>query len=208
MEFENILRLIEAVSTSALQSLHYEDKELRLHMHKADTEDACHSSIGEAFCAQGQMEDVAYSDRSRHTSRRSYTYSLEENCLDDGRKEDGNEVDTVLRVVKACETKACAIENANTISCESVCAENTISTQGEENIVKSPLVGTFYGAPEEDAPNFVSVGDKVAIGQVLCIVEAMKLMNEIESEYEGTVTEVLAQNGAMVEYGQPLFRIG
>lgn len=74
-------------------------------------------------------------------------------------------------------------------------------------VVKSPLVGTFYVAPEEGADSFVSVGDHVSVGQTLAIVEAMKLMNEIESEFDGTVVKVLAKNGEMVEYGQPLFEI-
>lgn len=75
------------------------------------------------------------------------------------------------------------------------------------NIVKSPLVGTFYAAPAEDADPFVKVGDSVKEGQVLAIVEAMKLMNEIESDFTGTVTEILVENGQAVEYGQPLFVI-
>ncbi len=75
-------------------------------------------------------------------------------------------------------------------------------------IVKSPLVGTFYVAPSEDAQPFVRVGDTVKKGQTLAIVEAMKLMNEIECDYDGVVTEVLVQNGEPVEYGQPLFCIG
>ena len=75
------------------------------------------------------------------------------------------------------------------------------------NVVESPLVGTFYAAPEEDAENFVKVGDRVEKGQTLGIVEAMKLMNEIESDYSGTVAEILVNNREGVEYGQPLFRI-
>ncbi len=79
--------------------------------------------------------------------------------------------------------------------------------QKEGKIVESPLVGTFYAAPSEDAAPFVSVGDTVRKGQTLAIIEAMKLMNEIESEYDGTVAEILVENGKPVEYGQPLFRI-
>lgn len=75
------------------------------------------------------------------------------------------------------------------------------------NLVKSPLVGTFYAAPSEDAQPFVKVGDTVKKGQTLAIVEAMKLMNEIESEFDGIVTEILVENEDNVEYGQPLFRI-
>lgn len=75
------------------------------------------------------------------------------------------------------------------------------------NIVKCPLVGTFYASPSpEDAP-YVAVGDTVKKGQVLGIVEAMKLMNDIESEFDGTVVEVLVNNEEVVEYGQPLFVI-
>jgi acetyl-CoA carboxylase biotin carboxyl carrier protein len=73
--------------------------------------------------------------------------------------------------------------------------------------VTSPFVGSFYRAPSPDTPPFVEVGSVVRPGQTLCIIEAMKLMNEIESECAGTVTEVFAQNGKSVEYGQKLFRI-
>lgn len=75
------------------------------------------------------------------------------------------------------------------------------------NVVESPLVGTFYAAPAEDAESFVKVGDRVEKGQTLGIVEAMKLMNEIESDYSGIVAEILVNNQEGVEYGQPLFRI-
>ena len=75
------------------------------------------------------------------------------------------------------------------------------------HIVKSPIVGTFYTSPSPDADAFVSVGDRVEVGKVLCIVEAMKLMNEIESDASGEVVAVLAKPGQPVEYGQPLFAI-
>ena len=75
------------------------------------------------------------------------------------------------------------------------------------NIVKSPLVGTYYAASSPDSAPFVKVGDKVSKGQVLGIVEAMKLMNEIESEFDGTVKEILVKNEQMVEFGQPMFVI-
>ncbi len=73
--------------------------------------------------------------------------------------------------------------------------------------VKSPMVGTYYGAPESGAKPYVSVGSRVSKGQTLCIIEAMKIMNEIESEVSGVVTEVLASDAQPVEYGQTLFRI-
>jgi acetyl-CoA carboxylase biotin carboxyl carrier protein len=73
--------------------------------------------------------------------------------------------------------------------------------------VKSPIVGTFYESPSPGAPAFVKVGDQVEVGQVLCIVEAMKLMNEIESDVAGEVVKRIAASGQPVEYGQPLFAI-
>jgi acetyl-CoA carboxylase biotin carboxyl carrier protein len=73
--------------------------------------------------------------------------------------------------------------------------------------VTSPFVGTFYRSPSPDAPSFVEVGSVVRAGQTLCIIEAMKLMNEIEAEFSGTVVEIFAQSGKAVEFGQKLFRI-
>lgn len=75
------------------------------------------------------------------------------------------------------------------------------------NIIKSPIVGTFYASGGPSKPNFVTKGDKVKVGDVLCIVEAMKIMNEIVSEYEGEISEILVENEQLVEYGQPLFKI-
>jgi acetyl-CoA carboxylase biotin carboxyl carrier protein len=75
------------------------------------------------------------------------------------------------------------------------------------HIVKSPIVGTFYAAPSPDAEPFVKLGDKVSTGKVLCIVEAMKLMNEIESDGSGEIVKVFIESGQPVEYGQPLFAI-
>jgi len=82
-----------------------------------------------------------------------------------------------------------------------------VSSTAKGEYIKSPLVGRFYQASEEGGEPFVKVGDTVKKGQVLGIIEAMKLMNEIESEYDGVVTEILAKNEQSVEYGQPLFCI-
>lgn len=75
------------------------------------------------------------------------------------------------------------------------------------HVVTSPFVGTFYRKPNPDSPPYVALNDKIVKGQVLCIVEAMKLMNEIEADVSGTVVGILVEDGAPVEYGQPLFRI-
>ncbi len=85
---------------------------------------------------------------------------------------------------------------------------NKIKEIGESlKIVTSPMVGTFYAKPSPDAKNFVEIGTKVKKGETLCIIEAMKLMNEIESEYDGEIAEILVKDGEMVDYGKPLFKI-
>jgi acetyl-CoA carboxylase biotin carboxyl carrier protein len=81
------------------------------------------------------------------------------------------------------------------------------AAQTDQHIVKSPIVGTYYESPKPGDPPFVKVGDSVEPGQVLCIIESMKLMNEIESEVAGTVAAKLMENGKPVEYGEALFAI-
>lgn len=77
----------------------------------------------------------------------------------------------------------------------------------DQHTVKSPMVGTFYRSPSPDADAFVNEGEKVKKGDVLCIIEAMKMMNEIEAEYDGVVESILIENGTALEYGQPMFVI-
>lgn len=134
MEFENLLKLVECVSKSGLDSFHYEQGETKIKMKK--------SGIG--------MQTVVAAP----------------SCPDSGKPD---------------------LQNVT--------------------YIESPLVGIFYAAPGEDAPPFVSVGDTVKKGQTLGIVEAMKLMNEIECECDGIVKEIPVENGQAVEYGQPLFVI-
>ena len=86
-------------------------------------------------------------------------------------------------------------------------AEKAAKPAETGTLLTSPFVGTFYRAPAPEAPPFVDVGQTVRKGQVVCIVEAMKLMNEIESEFDGKILEILVKNAEHVEYGQPLFRI-
>ena len=112
-----------------------------------------------------------------------------------------------IALQEAIGVSANSVNGANTagVAAQSQAAEAVGEKGG--NLVKSPLVGTFYTAPSEDAEPFIKVGDTVKKGQTLAIVEAMKLMNEIESEFDGVVTEILVENEENVEYGQPLFRI-
>ena len=83
----------------------------------------------------------------------------------------------------------------------------TPAAEPKGHTLKSPMVGTFYRAPSPGAPSFVEIGQAVSKGQTLCIIEAMKLLNEIESDVSGTIKTILVENGQPVEYGQPLFVI-
>jgi acetyl-CoA carboxylase biotin carboxyl carrier protein len=86
-------------------------------------------------------------------------------------------------------------------------AEVPAKPRANEHVVTAPMVGTFYAAPTPGAKAFVDIGDEVKVGQVLCIIEAMKMMNQIEADKSGKITSVMAQNGDPVEFGQPLFVI-
>jgi acetyl-CoA carboxylase biotin carboxyl carrier protein len=86
-------------------------------------------------------------------------------------------------------------------------SETVEESPNEEHVITSPMVGTFYRSPGPDANPFVSIGQKVKKGDALCIIEAMKMMNEIEAEYDGVVDSVLVENATAVEYGQPIFVI-
>ncbi|WP_160685103.1 acetyl-CoA carboxylase biotin carboxyl carrier protein [Clostridium sp. C2-6-12] len=101
-----------------------------------------------------------------------------------------------------------SVEKSEVYSVEETKIEKEASIDDASlSIITSPMVGTFYSSASPESPAFLEVGGTVSKGKVVCIIEAMKLMNEIESEYSGTVVECLAKDGDMVEYGQPLFKI-
>ena len=149
MEYENLLKLIKAVSDSELTDFEYEEQDTKIRMRK-------------------KKETVLVGDKTLQSNM--MTDSVVAHITDDSK---GTSDDEAQR----------------------------------SNIVKSPLVGTFYCAPSEDSEPFVVVGSKVKKGQTLAIIEAMKLMNEIESDFDGEVAEIYVENGQAVEYGQPLFKI-
>jgi len=101
-----------------------------------------------------------------------------------------------------------AMSGPRSIALSPAPAAAAVPAEAAGTFISSPFVGTFYRAPSPEAPQFVEVGQAVRKGQVVCIVEAMKLMNEIEAESEGKIEEILVQNGEHVEYGQHLFRLG
>ncbi|MGH8170123.1 MAG: acetyl-CoA carboxylase biotin carboxyl carrier protein [Steroidobacteraceae bacterium] len=84
-------------------------------------------------------------------------------------------------------------------------AESATKPKPNEHVITAPMVGTFYASPSPGAKAFVEIGDEVKVGQVLCIIEAMKMMNQIEADHSGRITSIMARNGDPVEFGQPLF---
>lgn len=164
MEFENLLKLINAVSASTLTGFKYEEKGVKLSMTKEESDKGVNVNIGSTVVSE-----------------------------------------STKTLGKTEAEQAQTIAPTPLLSAE---AEIVAEEKGAEgNIVVSPLVGTFYAAPAEDAEPFVKIGDRVEKGQTLAIVEAMKLMNDIESDFSGEVAEIYVENGTSVEYGQPLFKI-
>jgi acetyl-CoA carboxylase biotin carboxyl carrier protein len=104
-------------------------------------------------------------------------------------------------------TKQASVEKLEDDMASTIEKSDKITADENLFVVKSPIVGTMYSSPNPESQNFVEVGSKVKKGDTLCILEAMKLMNEIESEIDGEIVEVLVSNEDMVEYGQPLFKI-
>lgn len=179
MELENLIQLIEAVSASELTGLKYEENGMKLHLTKK----------------KDQVQVI------------SAPMTIPAAAISTG--EAANVTTTMMATDPATlASTMAAVGNPSGVSPENT--GNTVAateTTPQGKIVESPLVGTFYAAPTEEAAPFVSVGDSVKKGQTLAIIEAMKLMNEIESEYDGIIEEILVKNGQPVEYGQPIFRI-
>ena len=109
---------------------------------------------------------------------------------------------SAIRLEKAISTAPAVVMQANAPA-----SVNESAPVAEGKTINSPIVGVFYAAPSPDSNPYVSVGQKISKGDTICIVEAMKCMNEIQSELDGEVTEVLVKDGDLVEYGQPLFRV-
>ena len=131
---------------------------------------------------------------------------LQETIIEDG------EFKIILRRSSAATSPLAAGTAApalQAISQASYAAPSPAKTEAPSDLVesRSPIVGTFYQSSSPDSPPFVAINDTVKKGDVLCIIEAMKLMNEIEAEVSGTIVEILVENGQAVEYDQPLFRI-
>ena len=122
-------------------------------------------------------------------------------------EEGGKRIKLRKEIVFASKERGAAPVISPHVEQEAVAAIETKAEAGRYALIRSPIVGTFYKAASPDADPYVEIGDIVKKGQVLCIVEAMKLMNEIESDVDGKVVEICVEDGTAVEYGKPLFRI-
>lgn len=122
-------------------------------------------------------------------------------------EEDGKRIRLRKEIVFASKERGLAPVASSQVLQEAVTAIETKGEEGRYALVRSPIVGTFYKAASPDADPYVEIGDVVKKGQILCIVEAMKLMNEIESDVDGKIAEICVEDGTAVEYGKPLFRI-
>lgn len=119
----------------------------------------------------------------------------------------GNEAPQIIQAAPVAQAAAPLPTNpAPASAAESAGAAAAVAEEGI-SIVKSPMVGTFYAAASPETPPFTKVGEKVGADSIVCIIEAMKVMNEIQAELSGTITEVLVENGEAVEFGQPLFKV-
>ena len=197
MEFEQMIRIIETVSNSSLTAFHYEANGVKI-----DTE-------REAGAAPAGVSPVAAGNVTAGAAAAlpaAGTAAAAETTVPAGVSAPAGTPAAVSAAAVASPAGAAVAASAaaDTVPAGTAVAEEALK---EGNMVTSPLVGTFYAAPAEDAEPFVKVGDHVKKGQTLGIVEAMKLMNEIESDYDGVVTAILVQNGDTVEYGMPLFCI-
>lgn len=188
MHTEDIIRIIREVSAGSLTEFSYKEGNVRLFLRKGDDPSGKEAAITSDTGLTG-VRGATASDTGL-TEERGATAS-----------------DAGLTEERGAITADGGLTEARRAITAGASLPRDIRPSNEEFIQKSPLVGTFYRAPGEQDPPFVQVGDRVTKGQIVGIVEAMKLMNEIECEADGVVTEILAGNEEPVEYGQPLLRI-
>lgn len=182
MNIDEIMTLVKAVSDSTLTSFELEEGELKISL-KREKEKVKNQAAPVAdpalVLAQAQLLSAA------------------------------GQAAPVLAAPSAALQAASSVQAVSSVqaAASAGAAASAHEDIGSDNVITSPLVGTFYSSSSPDAEPFVKAGDTVKKGQVLGIIEAMKLMNEIESEYDGVVEAILVNNEDVVEYGQPLFRI-
>lgn len=179
MTIDDIVTLIQAVSDHGLTSFVYEEGEQKLILKKKKKKNVAQTPVAPVVISQPAAPVVSPVAVAVPTPEKGLLTTM------------GTDSPQTEKTAKTEEKED----------------KNNIQDIGSDKVVVSPLVGTFYSSPSPDAAPYVQIGDTVKKGQVLGIIEAMKLMNEIESEYDGVVEAILVENENVVEYGQPLFRI-
>lgn len=198
MELEQLMQLIDAVSGSKLTEFRYEENGVKLCLKKeSSVSGQAAGSVAAAPVSGVGMIPVTETVQAAGMASAPGTAPTA-----------GTAILEIANTTASgsIQTAAGAPSAAVQVTAEAAVLQPN-AEKPDGNIVKSPLVGVFYAAPAEDAKPYVSVGDTVKKGQVLACVEAMKLMNEIESEFDGVVAEILVENGQGVGYGEPLFVI-
>lgn len=186
MEIQNILTLIQAFTENSLTELKVEDGGVKVLLKKDH-----YMQDGPWAAAMGDPERPAVSTPVVQPAAAPQEAAIQPAAA-------------VQAAAVPSPQPAAAVLETNEKATEAAAGSGSISS---DKVVVSPLVGIFYSASSPEAESFVKVGDTVKKGQVLGIIEAMKLMNEIESDYDGVVEAILVKNEDVVEYGQPLFRI-
>lgn len=191
LELNDIHTLIGWVTEKGLSLLEYEDAGMKIRIGGAGYGNSCSGVMPVENQGPESGRRESYVENAGESSRACVEMSVENDR-------------SHVSVTAEDSTAAAEIQDGSEMEGqESAALEDPAAVQ----IVESPLVGTFFVAPAEDASPYVRVGDTVKCGQVLGIVEAMKLMNEIEADCDGVVEEILVKNEQMVEYGQPLMKI-
>ena len=136
---------------------------------------------------------------------------LIKDVMDEFEKRSFSEIECEIQGVKIRLSKNCTVSNAplnvQTVNNTTMNIEEAKASTEDYKVITSPMVGTFYSCPKPDSKSYVEKGDMVKKGDIVCIIEAMKLMNEIESEIDGEIVEVLVKDGQMIEFGQELFKV-
>lgn len=193
MDVEGIIALIKAVSDADVMNFQVEEGNFKLSMDKLKQRmEMVHPILQQPILSQPTMPQPAM-PQPAFPNMPCHPITLEE-------QKEGSGIPLPVNLNEMQQGAVNSLLGAGKDN-ESVIDESNIE------IVKSPIVGTFYSASGSDAEDFVKVGDVVQKGQVLCIIEAMKLMNDIESDFDGEVVEILVKNEQAVEYGQALYKI-
>jgi acetyl-CoA carboxylase biotin carboxyl carrier protein len=163
------------------------------------------AAIAQTDIAELTLKSADFELTVRKGTRSTPTISPTQGSVGDVATSEFMAISTSPAAVPPVPTPAPEVSTRDRVTAPPPTAPQTADSQWDE--IKSPMVGTFYRSPAPDEAAFVEVGDRIRVGQTVCIIEAMKLMNEIEAEVSGQVIEILVKNGEPVEYGQPLMRI-